>query len=64
MLDLARAELAVGDSKKAAERFAALAESGSSREVKAAALEGLASAEEQRGRAGAALMARDRLNKL
>ena len=63
-LDLARAELAVGDSKKAAERFAALAESGSSREVKAAALEGLASAEEQRGRAGAALMARDRLNRL
>jgi len=63
-MDLARAELAVGDSKKAAKRFAALAESGSSREVKAAALEGLASAEEQHGHAGAALMARERLKKL
>ena len=63
-LDLARAELAVGDSKKAAKRFAALAESGSSREVKAAALEGLAAAEEQHGHAGAALMARERLKKL
>jgi len=63
-LDLARAELAVGDSKQAAERFAVLADSGSSREVKAAALEGLASAEEQRGHAGAALNARERLKKL
>ncbi len=63
-LDLARAELAVGDSKQAAERFAVLADNGSSREVKAAALEGLASAEEQRGRAGAALNARERLRKL
>lgn len=63
-LDLARAELAVGDSKKAAARFAALADGGSSREVKAAALEGLASAEEQRGHAGAALLARERLKKL
>ncbi len=63
-LDLARAELAVGDSKRAAKRFADLAESGSSREVKAAALEGLAAAEEQHGHAGAALMARERLKKL
>lgn len=63
-LDLARAELAVGDSKKAAKRFAALAESGSSREVKAAALEGLAEAEEQHGDAGDALLARERLKKL
>jgi thioredoxin-like negative regulator of GroEL len=63
-MDLARAELAVGDSKKAAKRFAALAESGSSREVKAAALEGLAAAEEQHGDAGDALLARERLKKL
>jgi thioredoxin-like negative regulator of GroEL len=63
-MDLAHAELAVGDSKKAAKRFEALAESGSSREVKAAALEGLAAAEEQHGHAGAALMARERLKNL
>jgi thioredoxin-like negative regulator of GroEL len=63
-LDLARAELAAGDAKKAATRFTALADNGSTRDVKAAALQGLAEAEEQRGRADAAVAARERIKSL
>lgn len=45
-LDLARAELAAGDSKKAAARFTGLAASGSTPEVRRTAQEGLASLRE------------------
>ncbi len=63
-LDLARAELAAGDAKRAAAHFASLADGGSTREIRAAALEGLADAEEQRGREDAAQAARERLRSL